>query len=204
MAWLMPRAVPVALGLFLQAARGDDRVGVQAYTPSAWRPSTGPPSNGTSSRSWHGWARTPPRAGPPASPSPDEHARGGARRYVAMGSSFAAGPASRHAPGQPAPRRPAGNYAHLVARALGLDLHDVTFPVRPPATSWPVRCRPGRSARRRNARNQPVTITAGGNDVPAVSPAGIAIYYGATLIGGGSIGWMRPAALQGTFQRFLS
>ena len=50
-------------------------------------------------------------------------------RYVAMGSSFAAGPGI--APRAPAsPRRAgrsAGNYARLVARALGLDLHDVTF-----------------------------------------------------------------------------
>src|ERR1700690_3456120 len=50
-------------------------------------------------------------------------------QYVAMGSSFAAGPGL--APRVAASPRRAGpasvNYAHLVARALGLDLHDVTY-----------------------------------------------------------------------------
>jgi hypothetical protein len=50
-------------------------------------------------------------------------------RYVAMGSSFAAGPGlPARVPGSPRRvGRSTGNYAHLVARALGLDLHDVTF-----------------------------------------------------------------------------
>jgi hypothetical protein len=49
-------------------------------------------------------------------------------RYVAMGSSFAAGPGlPARVPGSPRRvGRSTGNYAHLVARALGLDLHDVT------------------------------------------------------------------------------
>ena len=58
-------------------------------------------------------------------------------RYVAMGSSFAAGPGlPSRVPGSPRRAgRSTGNYAHLVARELGLDLHDVTFPVPRPATS---------------------------------------------------------------------
>ncbi len=50
-------------------------------------------------------------------------------RYVAMGSSFAAGPGipSRVGGSPRAAGRSTGNYAHLVARRLGLDLVDVTF-----------------------------------------------------------------------------
>ena len=46
-------------------------------------------------------------------------------RYVAVGSSFAAGPGlTPRAPASPRRAgRSSGNYAHLVARALGLDLH---------------------------------------------------------------------------------
>ncbi|MDQ2626491.1 MAG: SGNH/GDSL hydrolase family protein, partial [Actinomycetota bacterium] len=51
------------------------------------------------------------------------------KRYVALGSSMAAGPGIR--PVVPGAPRPAGrsvrNYPHLVARALNLDLVDVTF-----------------------------------------------------------------------------
>jgi lysophospholipase L1-like esterase len=89
-------------------------------------------------------------------------------QYVAMGSSFGAGPGlTPRAPGSP---RRAGrsdsNYAHLVARALGLDLHDVTYSG---ATTDDIL--------RTSARGQPaqldavtpatrlVTLTAGGNDV---------------------------------------
>jgi len=59
--------------------------------------------------------------------SPDALAAGD--RYVAMGSSFAAGPGiGQRVPGSPrAAGRSTGNYAHLVARRLGLDLDDVTF-----------------------------------------------------------------------------
>ena len=89
-------------------------------------------------------------------------------RYVAMGSSFAAGPGI--APCAPAsPRRAgrsSGNYAHLVARALGLDLHDVTYSgattgdiLRPSAAGQPAQL----DAVTRDTRL--VTITAGGNDV---------------------------------------
>lgn len=89
-------------------------------------------------------------------------------RYVAMGSSFAAGPGI--APRAPAsPRRAgrsSGNYAHLVARALGLDLQDVTYSgattsdiLRPSAGGQPAQL----DAVTPDTRL--VTITAGGNDV---------------------------------------
>jgi len=89
-------------------------------------------------------------------------------RYVAMGSSFAAGPGI--APRIPASPRRAGrssaNYAHLVARALGLDLHDVTFSgattsdiLQASAVGQPAQL----AAVTPDTRL--VTITAGGNDV---------------------------------------
>ena len=89
-------------------------------------------------------------------------------RYVAMGSSFAAGPGI--APRAPAsPRRAgrsSGNYAHLVARALGLDLHDVTYSgattgdlLRPSAAGQPAQLEAVTPDTRL------VTMTAGGNDV---------------------------------------
>ncbi len=53
----------------------------------------------------------------------------GGKRYVAIGSSMAAGPGisprDRHAPWQAG--RSAANYPHLVAQRLGLDLVDVTY-----------------------------------------------------------------------------
>ena len=89
-------------------------------------------------------------------------------RYVAMGSSFGAGPGiTPRAPGSP--RRAgqsAGNYAHLVARDLGLDLRDVTYSgattddiLRPSARGQPAQLDAVTRATRL------VTITAGGNDV---------------------------------------
>src|ERR1700722_12018912 len=89
-------------------------------------------------------------------------------RYVAMGSSFGAGPGlTPRAPGSPRRAgRSAGNYAHLVAGALGLDLRDVTYSG---ATTS--------ALLQSSAAGQPaqldavtpdtrlVTITAGGNDV---------------------------------------
>jgi lysophospholipase L1-like esterase len=89
-------------------------------------------------------------------------------RYVAMGSSFAAGPGiPAHAPASPRRAgRSSGNYARLVAGALGLDLHDVTYSgattsdiMRPSAAGQPAQLdavTPG---------TRLVTITAGGNDV---------------------------------------
>jgi lysophospholipase L1-like esterase len=89
-------------------------------------------------------------------------------RYVAMGSSFAAGPGlPRRAPGSPRRAgRSTANYAHLVAAALNLDLHDVTFSgattgdILGPAVG-------GRPAQLDAVTpgTRLVTITAGGNDV---------------------------------------
>jgi len=89
-------------------------------------------------------------------------------RYVAMGSSFAAGPGlPSRAPGSPRRAgRSTGNYAHLVARALGLDLHDVTFSgattsdiLRPSAAGQPAQLDAV------TPETSLVTITAGGNDI---------------------------------------
>lgn len=89
-------------------------------------------------------------------------------RYVAMGSSFAAGPGiTPRVAGSPRRAgRSSGNYAHLVARALGLELHDVTYSgattsdiLQPSAAGQPAQLEavtPG---------TRLVTITAGGNDV---------------------------------------
>ncbi len=89
-------------------------------------------------------------------------------RYVAMGSSFGAGPGiPPRAPGSPRRAgRSASNYAHLVARSLGLDLHDVTYSgattddiIRPSARGQAAQLdavTPG---------TRLVTLTAGGNDV---------------------------------------
>jgi len=85
-----------------------------------------------------------------------------------MGSSFAAGPGI--APPAPAsPRRAgrsSGNYAHLVARALGLDLHDVTYSgattsdiLTASAVGQPAQLEAVTPDTRL------VTVTAGGNDV---------------------------------------
>jgi GDSL-like Lipase/Acylhydrolase family len=85
-----------------------------------------------------------------------------------MGSSFAAGPGLlSRVPGSPRRAgRSTGNYAHMVARTLGLDLRDVTFSgattgdiLGPSAAGQPAQLdavTPGTSL---------VTITAGGNDV---------------------------------------
>ena len=89
-------------------------------------------------------------------------------RYVAMGSSFAAGPGLPvRAPGSPRRAgRWASNYAHRVARALRLDLHDVTYSgattgdiLRPSAAGQAPQLDAVTPATRL------VTVTAGGNDV---------------------------------------
>ena len=89
-------------------------------------------------------------------------------RYVAMGSSFGAGPGiAPRAPGSPRRAgRSASNYAHLVARDLRLDLHDVTYSgattddiLGPSARAQPAQLDAVTSATRL------VTLTAGGNDV---------------------------------------
>jgi lysophospholipase L1-like esterase len=89
-------------------------------------------------------------------------------RYVALGSSFAAGPGlPSRVPGSPRRAgRSTGNYAHRVARALSLDLHDVSFSG---ATTGDLL---GPSAAGQPAQLDAVTpdtalvtMTAGGNDV---------------------------------------
>jgi lysophospholipase L1-like esterase len=89
-------------------------------------------------------------------------------RYVALGSSMAAGPGIKPAaPGAPfGSGRSARNYAHLVAEQLSLDLVDVTFSG---ATTANVLAEPQRSAPAQiealDGSEDLVTITIGGNDV---------------------------------------
>ena len=89
-------------------------------------------------------------------------------RYVALGSSFAAGPGLRpRAPGSPRRAgRSSANYAHLIAGRLGLDLSDVTYSgattrdilnARP--DGWPAQVAAV------TAETTLATITCGGNDV---------------------------------------
>jgi lysophospholipase L1-like esterase len=89
-------------------------------------------------------------------------------RYVALGSSMAAGPGIRPgAPGAPfGSGRSARNYAHLVAKHLNLDLLDVTFSGATTAhvlTERQRRARPQIEAL--DGSEELVTITIGGNDV---------------------------------------
>ena len=89
-------------------------------------------------------------------------------RYVALGSSMAAGPGIRpSAPGAPfGSGRSARNYAHLVAEQQHLDLVDVTFSG---ATTAHVLAERQRSAQPQiealDGSEELVTITIGGNDV---------------------------------------
>jgi lysophospholipase L1-like esterase len=89
-------------------------------------------------------------------------------RYVALGSSMAAGPGIRpRAPGAPfGSGRSARNYAHLVAERLNLDLTDVTFSG---ATTAHVLAERQRGAPPQigalDGSEELVTITIGGNDV---------------------------------------
>jgi lysophospholipase L1-like esterase len=89
-------------------------------------------------------------------------------RYVALGSSMAAGPGIKpSAPGAPfGSGRSARNYAHLVAEGLSLDLVDVTFSG---ATTAHVLTDRQRSAPPQiealDGSEDFVTITIGGNDV---------------------------------------
>jgi lysophospholipase L1-like esterase len=90
------------------------------------------------------------------------------RRYVALGSSMAAGPGIRpSAAGAPfGSGRSARNYAHLVAERANLDLVDVTFSG---ATTAHVLADRQRSAQPQiealDGSEELVTITIGGNDV---------------------------------------
>lgn len=89
-------------------------------------------------------------------------------RYVALGSSMAAGPGIKpSAPGAPfGSGRSARNYAHLVAEQLSLDLVDVTFSG---ATTTNILTERQRSAAPQiealDGSEEFVTITIGGNDV---------------------------------------
>lgn len=89
-------------------------------------------------------------------------------RYVAMGSSFAAGPGLKpRADGSPRRAgRSAANYAHLIAQRLGLDLTDVTYSgattgdvLQARADGWPAQVDAV------TAGTTLVTITCGGNDI---------------------------------------
>lgn len=88
--------------------------------------------------------------------------------YVALGSSFAAGPGLRpRAAGSPRRSgRSAVNYAHLTAERLGLDLHDATYSgatTRDLLDSSP--SNPARQIQAVTPATRLVTVTAGGNDV---------------------------------------
>ncbi|MEO3758781.1 SGNH/GDSL hydrolase family protein [Mycobacterium sp. B14F4] len=100
-------------------------------------------------------------------------------RYVALGSSMAAGPGIRpRASGAPLPAgRSARNYPHLVASRLGLDLVDVTYSG---ATTANVLTEPQCGAPPQvealDGTEDLVTVTIGGNDVgyvPLLFAAGL-------------------------------
>jgi lysophospholipase L1-like esterase len=101
------------------------------------------------------------------------------RRYVAIGSSMAAGPGLRpRAPGAPARSgRSAGNYPHLIAARLGVELVDVTYSG---ATTAHVLTESQHGAPPQvdalDGSEALVTITIGGNDagyVPMLTAAGL-------------------------------
>jgi len=90
------------------------------------------------------------------------------RRYVAMGSSMAAGPGIRPgAPGAPLRAgRSARNYPHLIAQRLGYELVDVTYSGA--TTAHILRDRQHGAAPQADALDGSehlVTVTIGGNDV---------------------------------------
>jgi lysophospholipase L1-like esterase len=100
-------------------------------------------------------------------------------RYVALGSSMAAGPGIRpRAQGAPfAAGRSARNYPHLVAEKLGLDLVDVTYSGATTANvlSESQHCAPPQVATLDGSEDL-VTVTIGGNDVgyvPLLFAAGL-------------------------------
>ena len=112
-------------------------------------------------------------------------------RYVALGSSMAAGPGiTPRVPGSPrAAGRSARNYPHLVARTLGLDLVDVTYSG---ATTAHVLSEAQRGAPPQidalDGTETLVTVTIGGNDagyVPMLFAAGLPrVLRSAPLLGG--------------------
>jgi len=112
-------------------------------------------------------------------------------RYVALGSSMAAGPGIRPgADGAPfRAGRSARNYAHLVAQRLGLDLVDVTYSGATTANilSDPQHGTPPQ-AEVLDGSEDLVTVTIGGNDVgyvPLLMAAGLPrIVRSVPLLGG--------------------
>ncbi|OBF31524.1 hydrolase [Mycobacterium sp. ACS1612] len=112
-------------------------------------------------------------------------------RYVALGSSMAAGPGIRpSAPGAPfRAGRSARNYPHLVAERLGLDLVDVTYSG---ATTANVLTEPQNGtppqADALDGSEDLVTVTIGGNDVgyvPLLMAAGLPrMVRGMPVLGG--------------------
>ncbi|MBV5245312.1 MULTISPECIES: SGNH/GDSL hydrolase family protein [Mycolicibacterium] len=114
-------------------------------------------------------------------------------RYVALGSSMAAGPGiGPRAPGSPrAAGRSARNYPHLVADALGLDLVDVTYSG---ATTAHVLTESQRGVppqiRALDGSESLVTVTIGGNDagyVPMLFAAGLPRLLRAVPVLGGRL-----------------
>ena len=104
----------------------------------------------------------------PSSPGSEVSA---SAQYVAMGSSFAAGPGvgQRAANSPRVCMRSNDNYAHLLARARGLTLTDVTCSgatARTLLEGGPARQRPQVDALR--PETELVTVTVGGNDVSYV------------------------------------
>lgn len=89
-------------------------------------------------------------------------------RYVALGSSYASGPGlGARVPGSPPDaRRTAGNYAHLLAERLGLDLVDATSSGAVTADlRWKRQYGQPPQADALTADTQLVTVTVGGNDI---------------------------------------
>ena len=115
-------------------------------------------------------------------------------RYVALGSSMAAGPGIRpRASGAPlAAGRSARNYPHLVASRLGLDLVDVTFSGATTANvlNEAQRGAPPQISALDGSENL-VTVTIGGNDVGYVQ----------TLFAAGLPRWMRGVPVLGAALR---
>jgi len=122
-------------------------------------------------------------------------------RYVALGSSMAAGPGIRPgADGAPyRAGRSARNYAHLVAERLGLDLVDVTYSG---ATTANILTEPQYGAPPQadalDGSEDLVTVTIGGNDagyVPLLMAAGLPRFVRSVpLLGGVVRGMLDPTA----------
>ena len=111
-------------------------------------------------------------------------------RYVALGSSMAAGPGiTPRAAGAPlAAGRSAVNYAHLVAKHLSFDLVDVTFSG---ATTAHVL-----TERQRGAPPQLTAIT-GAEDLVTVTIGGNDAGYVPFLVAAGLPGWVRSVPVLG-------